>query len=78
ELAQHLAEVAGRPLERVALRAGAAATSPGDSDIHHRPSFMPPNETTLERFVRERRLARSEGELAVHRKEDEVRMEDAS
>jgi dTDP-4-dehydrorhamnose reductase len=41
-------------------------------------SFLPPGESTLERFVREARLARREGELAVHRREDEARLEDAA
>ncbi len=40
-------------------------------------SYLPPGETTLERFVREARGARCEGELAVHRREDEVRLEAA-
>ena len=41
------------------------------------PSYLPPGETTLERFVREGRAARRQGELAVHRREDEVRLEAA-
>ncbi|HEX8513438.1 MAG TPA: family 1 glycosylhydrolase [Allosphingosinicella sp.] len=40
-------------------------------------SYLPPGETTLERFVRECRAARREGEWAVHRREDEVRLEAA-
>ena len=40
-------------------------------------SFLPPGETTLERFVRESRLARRQGEMAVHRREDEARLEEA-
>jgi dTDP-4-dehydrorhamnose reductase len=40
-------------------------------------SCLPPTETTLERFVRERRMARVQGEMAVHRREDDVRLEDA-
>jgi dTDP-4-dehydrorhamnose reductase len=40
-------------------------------------SYLPPGETTLERFVRECRAARCEGDLAVHRREDEVRLEAA-
>jgi dTDP-4-dehydrorhamnose reductase len=41
-------------------------------------SYLPPSETTLERFVREARIARTEGERAVHLRDDEVRMEDAA
>jgi dTDP-4-dehydrorhamnose reductase len=48
-----------------------------EADIHHGVSCLPPTETTLERFVRERRMARVQGEMAVHRREDEVRLEDA-
>jgi dTDP-4-dehydrorhamnose reductase len=40
-------------------------------------SYLPPGETTLERFVRECRAARRVGEWAVHRREDEVRLEAA-
>jgi dTDP-4-dehydrorhamnose reductase len=41
-------------------------------------SFLPPSETTLERFVREARLARREGEEGVQRREDDARLEDAA
>jgi dTDP-4-dehydrorhamnose reductase len=41
------------------------------------PSYLPPTETTLERFVREARAARREGELAVDRREDDVRLQAA-
>jgi dTDP-4-dehydrorhamnose reductase len=41
-------------------------------------SYLPPAETTLERFVREARLARHEGELAMQRREDDVRLEDTA
>ena len=41
------------------------------------PSYLPPGESTLERFVRESRAARRQGELAVHRRDDEVRLEAA-
>jgi dTDP-4-dehydrorhamnose reductase len=41
------------------------------------PSYLPPGETTLERFVRESRATRREGELGVHRRDDEVRLEAA-
>lgn len=55
----------------------------GESDERPYPggdvtSYLPPSETTLERFVREARLARTRGELAVHRREDEVRMEEGA
>ncbi len=40
-------------------------------------SYLPPGETTLERFVRDCRAARRKGELAGHRREDEVRLEAA-
>ncbi|HEX9931507.1 MAG TPA: dTDP-4-dehydrorhamnose reductase [Allosphingosinicella sp.] len=40
-------------------------------------SYLPPLETMLERFVREARLARTDGELAVERREDDVRLEAA-
>ena len=41
------------------------------------PSYLPPGETTLERFVRECRAARRDGDLGVDRREDEVRLEAA-
>ena len=41
------------------------------------PSYLPPGETTLERFVRETRAARREGVFGMHRREDEVRLEAA-
>ncbi|HZY17876.1 MAG TPA: family 1 glycosylhydrolase [Ramlibacter sp.] len=40
-------------------------------------SHLPPSETTLERFVREARLARREGEQGVERRQDDARLEDA-
>jgi dTDP-4-dehydrorhamnose reductase len=40
-------------------------------------SYLPPLETTLERLVREGRAARLAGDLAVERREDEVRLEAA-
>jgi dTDP-4-dehydrorhamnose reductase len=40
-------------------------------------SYLPPLETTLERLVRECRAARCAGDLAVERREDEVRLEAA-
>jgi len=45
-------------------------------DGAHPRSLLQPVESMLERFLRERRFARH-GEQAVHRREDEVRMEDA-
>ncbi|AEG91376.1 family 1 glycosylhydrolase [Ramlibacter tataouinensis] len=51
---------------------------PADAGAAGRPtSYLPPGETTLERFVRESRLARVAGEEAVQPREDEVRMEEA-
>jgi len=41
------------------------------------PSYLPPLETMLERFVRECRTARIIGEEAVERREDDVRLEAA-
>ncbi|HYF20589.1 MAG TPA: family 1 glycosylhydrolase [Ramlibacter sp.] len=41
-------------------------------------SYLPVASTTLERFVREARLARREGELAVHRRGDDARLEEAA
>ena len=40
-------------------------------------SYLPPLETTLERFIRESRAARLVGEQAVERRDDEVRLEAA-
>ena len=74
--ARHMAAVAERDPELVDEWPPGTVTLPypgGDAV-----SFLPPSETTLERFVREARLARSEGELAVHRREDDVRLEDAA
>jgi dTDP-4-dehydrorhamnose reductase len=76
EVARQLAALLDRPLADVRLQAGAPARG-SEGEIHHAPSFLPNVETTLERFVRERRHARTEGERAVERREDEVRMEDA-
>jgi hypothetical protein len=39
---------------------------------------LPLAETSLERFVRECRTARSEGELAVHQREDDSRLQEAA
>jgi dTDP-4-dehydrorhamnose reductase len=74
QLARELAAVAdGDP----ALVSEHRTAGHGPVDVHHGVSYAPPTETTLERFVRERRLARSEGERAVHRREDDVRLEQA-
>jgi dTDP-4-dehydrorhamnose reductase len=51
-----------------------APAYPGGASV----SWSPPSETTIERFVREARLARSQGERGVHRREDEPRLEDAA
>jgi dTDP-4-dehydrorhamnose reductase len=75
EFARHMAAVADRDL---------ALVREERASVHHTPAFpsgasyLPPCETTLERFVRESRLARREGELAVQRREDEARLEEAN
>ncbi|HEX2546721.1 MAG TPA: family 1 glycosylhydrolase [Ramlibacter sp.] len=74
EFARQLAVHVDCDASRVVVTSGAQSAPEGD--IHH-VSFLPPTETTLERFVRERRLARTEGEQGVQRRDDEVRMEDA-
>jgi dTDP-4-dehydrorhamnose reductase len=77
-VARELATLADRDPASVRLSAGSAGEPPAEGDIHHGVSFLPPTETTLERFLRERRLARTEGERGVERREDEVRMEDTA
>jgi dTDP-4-dehydrorhamnose reductase len=77
-LARELATLADRDVSSVRLSGGSADAPPAEGDIHQGVTFLPPTETTLERFLRERRLARTEGECAVERKEDEVRMEDTA
>ncbi|HEY7811530.1 MAG TPA: dTDP-4-dehydrorhamnose reductase [Allosphingosinicella sp.] len=75
EFARALAEVADRDaglIEEVGSPAG-----PPLFAFSGEASYLPPGETTLERFVRECRAARCEGDLAVHRREDEVRLEAA-
>lgn len=72
-LARQLAAMVDREPESVQVE-GQAPASEGDI---HPVSFLPPTETTLERFVRERRLARLQGEQAVQRRQDDVRLEDA-
>jgi dTDP-4-dehydrorhamnose reductase len=75
EFARALAEVADRdPATLVEVGTPAAPPLFAWSEPA---SFLPPGETTLERFVREARGARCEGALAVHRREDEVRLEAA-
>lgn len=72
---RHMAEVAGQDPSLVREQPGEADEQafPGGSAVTH----LPPAETTLERFVREARLARAEGEAGVHRREDEPRLGDA-
>jgi dTDP-4-dehydrorhamnose reductase len=74
QLAQHLATMLECDPARVQAQGDAPAK---EANIHRGVSCLPPTETTLERFVRERRLARVQGEMAVHRREDEVRLEEA-
>ncbi|RAK56728.1 family 1 glycosylhydrolase [Phenylobacterium deserti] len=53
---------------------------PAPAQDHESAAFqlLPPGETTLERFVRESRLARREGAQAVSRREDEPHLEPAA
>lgn len=74
ELARQIAALADRP-EAVVAPAAAATARP--EVLRRGPTYLPPTETTLERLVRERRLARLLGERGVQRREDEVRMEEA-
>jgi dTDP-4-dehydrorhamnose reductase len=74
--AQQLAHVADRDGARVQVTTAAEADLryPGGWTV----SWLPPSETTLERFVREARLARAAGEQGVERKDDDVRLENAT
>lgn len=75
EFAQHLALVADRPAELVQpTRNAAEHASPDSTEVL---SYLPPAETTMERFVRESRQARAAGEMAVKRREDDARLEEA-
>jgi dTDP-4-dehydrorhamnose reductase len=76
EFARQLAAMVDQPAGRVRALGVPPEPQP-QPDLHHAASFLPPTETTLERFVRERRLARAAGESAVQRRQDEVRMNDA-
>ena len=76
EVARHIAIVAEADPALVVQDGRADATAPaypgGD-----RVSHLPPSETTFERFVREARMARRQGERAVERRQDDVRLEEA-
>jgi dTDP-4-dehydrorhamnose reductase len=77
EVARHIAVVAEADPALVVQATnadGAAPTYPGGDRVSH----LPPSETTLERFVREARMARRAGEFAVERRQDDVRQEDAA
>ena len=77
EVARHIAVVAEADPALVVQADGADGTAPlypGRDAV----SYLPLTETTLERAVREARLARREGELAVERRRDDVRLEDAA
>jgi dTDP-4-dehydrorhamnose reductase len=75
-VARAVAHVAERDAANVTCAAECDPATHG-SGLDVRPTYLPILDTTLERFVRECRLARAEGEFAVGRKDDEVRMEDA-
>jgi dTDP-4-dehydrorhamnose reductase len=70
ELLRHMALVAEKDPGLVTVLGAPASEAP---KLPSGPSYAPPSETTLERFVRECRLARREGEMAIHRRQDEVR-----
>lgn len=77
EVARHVAVVAEADPRLVTQEDDADGTAllyPGRDAVSH----LPPTETTVERLVREARLARREGELAVERKQDDVRLEEAA
>ena len=69
QLVRHLAEVAQAEPQLLQVRG-----TPAEPEPRTAVSYLPPSETTLERFVRESRLARVDGELAVHRRVDEARL----
>ncbi|MBK0392449.1 family 1 glycosylhydrolase [Ramlibacter algicola] len=70
----HVAECDTTRLHMAAAPAEAPPAYPGGWTV----SYLPRSDTTLERFVREARLARREGEAAIERKDDDVRLEDAT
>ena len=70
--ASALAEVADRDAKLI-VKTGMRKAIPPVAVIAA-DSLLPPTETTLERFVRESRAARRQGELAVLRRDDDVRM----
>jgi dTDP-4-dehydrorhamnose reductase len=74
QLVAGMAEVAQANNEQVQVHGSADHGQP----LHRPLSYLPPSETTLERFVREGRLARLDGELAVHRRQDEARLGEAA
>jgi dTDP-4-dehydrorhamnose reductase len=77
EVARHIAVVAEADPALVVQAEdvdSSAPLYPGRDAVSH----LPPSETTIERLVREARLARREGELAVERRQDDVRLEDAA
>ena len=79
EWARQLAAVADRSADLVREQAGAAGSEPPPAYPGGRAvSLLPLAETTLERFVREARMARSQGQGAVHRRSDDTRLEGAA
>ncbi len=79
EFARQLAQVADRDAALVREHSDASLPASGTAaaTLAAPLSYLPPGETTLERFVRESRLARQVGEDAVQPRKDEVRMEEA-
>jgi len=75
EFARQLAFVADRDvsLVRTCLKPAEQSSPAQPSAV----SYLPPAETTMERFVRESRRARQAGELAVSRRRDDARLEEA-
>ncbi|MDB5889400.1 MAG: putative b-glycosidase, Glycoside Hydrolase Family 1 [Polaromonas sp.] len=77
EFARQLAWVADRDAGLVRASSSSGAGGPGSAEAPAAMSYLPPAETTMERFVRESRRARQAGDLAVSRRNDDVRLEEA-
>jgi dTDP-4-dehydrorhamnose reductase len=74
EVARKLAVLADREPGSVQVT---GTQGPAPQGAIHPTSYLAPVDSMLERFVRERRHARQQGEGAVERREDEPRMEEA-